>query len=326
MYASRSIESSATMPMIQVQCTGPNGLGPEWVPLEQDWKKRWCTLPELYKRDAARIDAFETKENDVFVVTFMKSGTTWMQELAWLLLNDLDFERAKGSYPFHRSPFLEYTLVNPVVGMDSIDLCNKVVGNSRLLKTHLPAQLLPRQIWKQKRKIIYVARNPKDVVISSYHQMIGLCFWESSLDEFVDQYLKDKILYTSQWAHIIDFYRMRNEENIFFVTYEEMSQDLEDVIKRLSVFLGCKDLTDLEVRKLLNHLSFKNIKGSKFGDPTSHIRTVRKTTEDFQFLRRGIVGSYKDELSPEQQDKINKWTTSFLKEYGISESEIFGNI
>ncbi|XP_017058503.1 sulfotransferase family cytosolic 1B member 1-like [Drosophila ficusphila] len=324
MYTSRSLDSSATMPMIQIQCNGPQGLGPDWVPLEQDWKARWCTLPAGYSSDfAQRIDAFETRKSDVFVVTFMKCGTTWMQELAWLLLNNLNFERAKSSFPFQRSPFLEYSSIDEE-GKDTIDECNNFEGDSRLIKSHLPAQLLPRQIWTQGRKVIYVCRNPKDVVVSSYHHMTGLFHWEGSLDDYVDQFVADKILYTSYWAHIIDFYRMRENENIFFVTYEEMKRDLKDVVKRLSRFLECKDLNDNEMEKLLNHLSFQNIKGSKFGNPTAFIKTVRKTADNYEFIRRGIVGSYKDELSPDQQKKVDATTRDFLKQYGVTEHDIFG--
>lgn len=81
------------------------------------------------------------------------------------------------------------------------------------------------------------------------------------MDQFVDAYINDKIGYNPYWTHVIDFYRMRFEENIFFVTYEEMIRDLPDVIKRLSRFLACKDLTDSEMEKIVNHLKFKNIKG-----------------------------------------------------------------
>jgi sulfotransferase len=39
----------------------------------------------------------------------------------------------------------------------------------RFIKTHLPFQLLPPSIRTQKAKVVYVARNPKDVVVSYYH-------------------------------------------------------------------------------------------------------------------------------------------------------------
>ncbi|XP_044248960.1 luciferin sulfotransferase-like isoform X1 [Drosophila takahashii] len=326
MYATRPIDSSANMPTIQVQWKGPNGSGPEWVPLKQDWSERWCTLPDRFTNEfALRIRDFETRSSDVFLVTFMKSGTTWMQELAWLLLNQLDYEAAQSSYAMVRSPYLERSILYPDAP-DSIARCDKMKDNPRLIKSHLPAQLLPEQLWKQGRKIIYVARNPKDVVVSSYHYATGLNYWHGSFDKYVDEFVSDKIPYTSHWAHVIDFYRMRDEENVFFVTYEEMSRNLQDVIKRLSLFLGCKELTESEMDKLLNHLSFKNMKGSKYGDHIGLLKGLHKIGDDFQFMRRGIVGSHKDELGAENKDKVDKLTCTFLKKYGLSEADIFGEV
>jgi hypothetical protein len=39
----------------------------------------------------------------------------------------------------------------------------------RFIKTHLPAQLLPDQLWTVKPKIVYIRRNPKDTAVSYYH-------------------------------------------------------------------------------------------------------------------------------------------------------------
>ena len=43
-------------------------------------------------------------------------------------------------------------------------------------------------------------------------------------------------------------------------------------------------------------------------------------------MRRGIVGSFKDELTPELQAKIDKWSAEFLSEHGLKESDIFGEL
>lgn len=45
-----------------------------------------------------------------------------------------------------------------------------------------------------------------------------------------------------------------------------------------------------------------------------------------RFIRRGEVGSYKDELTPESQQKLNDFTQAFLSKHGIKEEDIFGNI
>ena len=42
-----------------------------------------------------KIFNFQLKEDDNWVCSFPKSGTTWTQELVWMLVNDVDQEAAK---------------------------------------------------------------------------------------------------------------------------------------------------------------------------------------------------------------------------------------
>ena len=51
---------------------------------------------------------FESRKTDVWLSTPPKCGTTWMQELTWILLNGLNFEKAKEINQFYRSPYIEY--------------------------------------------------------------------------------------------------------------------------------------------------------------------------------------------------------------------------
>lgn len=61
-----------------------------------------------YQEIAEWIKNFEVRSDDVWIITFPRSGTTWTQEMVWLLKNDLNFEKALKEYRGHRSPFLEY--------------------------------------------------------------------------------------------------------------------------------------------------------------------------------------------------------------------------
>ena len=97
-----------------------------------------------------------------------KCGTTWTQELAWLLLHDLDFATAKKVGQFFRSPFidmgggggpndegsmsgeelvrLERTFENiPLVMENPIEFAKHlpVEEGPRLIKTHVALPLLP---------------------------------------------------------------------------------------------------------------------------------------------------------------------------------------
>ena len=38
------------------------------------------------------------RKSDIWVVTFPKSGTTWMQELVWQVVNNCDFDKGKKNY------------------------------------------------------------------------------------------------------------------------------------------------------------------------------------------------------------------------------------
>ena len=57
--------------------------------------------------DLDAVRSFEVYPDDVFVITQPKCGTTWMQELSWLISNNLDLEGAKVNQ-FYRVPFFDY--------------------------------------------------------------------------------------------------------------------------------------------------------------------------------------------------------------------------
>lgn len=50
---------------------------------------------------------FKVREDDIWIVTNDRCGTTWTQEMTWLILNNLDFDQARSVSLETRSPFLE---------------------------------------------------------------------------------------------------------------------------------------------------------------------------------------------------------------------------
>lgn len=118
-------------------------------------------------------------------------GTTLTMELTWLLENNLDFQTAQKKLLSERFPFLEFSLfthpkvVSEFLKMNEGDstkeqLCREIAkpgyeivaaipaSTPRFIKTHFPLSMLPG-ILDIGCKIIYVARNPKDVCVSWYH-------------------------------------------------------------------------------------------------------------------------------------------------------------
>jgi len=75
--------------------------------IKKDWTERKLYFISPAKSFPAMLHDMEVLEDDVWIVTNPKCGTTWMQELVWLLMNDCDFEAALAKDLQLRSPFLE---------------------------------------------------------------------------------------------------------------------------------------------------------------------------------------------------------------------------
>uniref|UniRef100_A0A1I8NZE6 Sulfotransferase domain-containing protein n=1 Tax=Stomoxys calcitrans TaxID=35570 RepID=A0A1I8NZE6_STOCA len=316
-------ETAKKRQLFQMKQFATEGLN---IPLKKNWSESWCTLSQEFDKVLVELLDMEVRPEDVFIITFIKCGTTWMQEAVWLLLNNLDFEKSKNVHIWDRSPFLDNHGFN-VTAPNAIKLC-KTLSSPRVIKTHMPPNLLPPQLWKNKTKIIYVARNCKDVVISSYHFTKKLGSWRgSSLEEFAQDFMNNEVMYTSFWSHVVDYWKMRQEPFVFFTTYEEMQRDLPAVIRELCQFLGRPQLTNLEMENIKIHLSFDKMKENRQTNITFLMREqVPTISEDFQFMRRGIVGSYRDEMSPALQAQIDNWSRKYLALHGLTEEDIFGKL
>lgn len=76
------------------------------TPLGLDWKFNYCILAARYKAYLDFILTYQVQEDDIWICSFPKSGTTWAQEMVWLIVNGFDFETGKTKPLLERSPTL----------------------------------------------------------------------------------------------------------------------------------------------------------------------------------------------------------------------------
>lgn len=234
---------------------------------------------------------FKFEDDDVMAVTYPKSGTIWMQEILPLVLNGGDLTPIHTIPNWDRAPWLEEKRLALVVDK---------LASPRGLVTHFPYNLMPHSFYTSKAKVIYVMRNPKDIMVSSYyfHQMASFLEDPGTFDEFMDKFLQGEVLCGKWTDHMKSWRNSALGDRIMYITYEEMVQDLPASLRRFSDFLG-RNLTEEVIQKIAEHCSFKAMKANNMSN-FNLIPKVYMDSDKSPFLRKGTVGDWKNHFSAEQ--------------------------
>lgn len=297
---------------------GPMGLKLKSVP-------HGFLMHEGFVKDGLeKIKNMPLRPDDVWVITPPKCGTTWMQELSWCVGNDMDLEKAKELRQFYRFPYVEYKLgghedktdisklektkENVMTFMANAFDYTKNMDSPRFIKTHLPLCYLPEDLLKT-CKLIYVARNVKDVCVSLFYHMKQ----PAPFDQFAKAFRHGEIHVGNWFEHMRQAWEVREEENMEFVWYEDMKEDIRNVIDNISKHLG-KTMTVQDVEALVKHLDFDEFQANS---SVNKLEELPAKDGGPSFVRKGIVGDWKNHFSKEESEEWDEWITRQLEITGI---------
>ncbi|KAL1471826.1 hypothetical protein MTO96_039696 [Rhipicephalus appendiculatus] len=170
---------------------------------------------------------FRARKGDVVQFTFPKSGTHWLMYITQLILREGEPITTHDEFS-KEWRFLEY--------MDIKDWSSSLP--LRTFSTHL---LPDKATMTDEGKYVYIARNPWDVCVSFYHMVSNLSefgFQDGTFEEFLDAFVSGNFGYGDYFEHVALGYALREQPNVFFVTYEELKKNTRDVVLRLAYFLG----------------------------------------------------------------------------------------
>ncbi|GMT11297.1 hypothetical protein PFISCL1PPCAC_2594, partial [Pristionchus fissidentatus] len=239
--------------------------------------------------------------NDVILVSYPKSGTTWCSEVLSGIVHEGDTELIKTIPMLDRVPWLDLdpALVTPIAKTTS--------PKKRIYFTHLAIDSLPKSAKEGKCKVIYVARNPKDQAVSYYHFHRSVAFFGTQTDlswkDYLNYFVTGIICCGGWFEHVLGYWKFaKGNSNVKFIKYEDMKRNLVNEVKALEDFIGVS-LNEEQRKKVVAHCSFDSMKNNKM---------VNKEDDDLfndkvsTFLRKGIVGDWKNHFTVAQNEQFDE--------------------
>ena len=258
--------------------------------------------------DSARWNDFRYRDDDIVVVTWGKSGTTWTQQI----VGQLVLGAPEGISATKESPWLDCRLFPYEEVMSQLD----AQTHRRFIKTHLPLHALP---FSSQVRYVNVGRDARDIVWSAYNHQAG--FTQEAVDAFnnlpgwtgsplthppceIREYYLS-FLETGEmpgfplsplWGHVQSWWDARNQPNVLLVHFNNLKADMGGEIRRIAQFLDIEIDESLWPR-ILEHCSFDYMKRE----------SAREELLDdlFQgggktFFHKGANGRWKDVLSEDE--------------------------
>nr|XP_033818282.1 uncharacterized protein LOC117368666 [Geotrypetes seraphini] len=239
---------------------------------------------------------FQVRDQDVFSITYPKSGSTWMQEILTLIQNDGDTTISQTVPIWERMPWLELSLAYKHL---------ESLPSPRFITSHLPVHLFPKSFFTSKAKVIYTVRNPRDVLVSLHYFSKAAGFLDEleNIEELLPKFLRGEVLGGSWFDHVRGWLGVKDQVNLLIVTYEELLQDLRGSVVRICNFLG-KELNEAAIDSVVENTTLKSMKDNKM----SNYSTLDKEIMDTQkspFIRKGISGDWKNHFNPAMSETFD---------------------
>jgi Sulfotransferase domain len=274
-------------------------------------KKLMYVANYLLERDIAGR-AVQVFPDDIFLVSYPKSGNTWARFLLGNLI----------------SPGEAITFANVERKVPDIYAKSK----STLKKTPRPRVIKSHECFDPRyRRVIYIVRDPRDVALSAYHydrkgrnipdsypvaSYITTRFMKT--DEYFGTWgehagswlvnsrnifqitrLNDRYMGTvASWGeNVMSWLGARGHDREFLlVRYEDLLENTLDQIHRIAEFLGL-NATAQQIVQAIERSSVENMKRLEAHESNKWV-TTRDSRKDIPFVRSARSGQWRKELPP----------------------------
>jgi sulfotransferase family protein len=239
-------------------------------------------------------------EDDVFIVSYPKSGNTWTR-------------------------FLIANLVYPEKNPDFSNINQLIPDPEAIAKRILESLPRPRYIKSHQYfeprfpKVIYIVRDPRDVVLSEYHFDIkrSVLSEDYPLQEYVSRFVRGEVNhpYGTWYENAATwFHARRGDPRFLLMRYEDLQSQAMNGMRRIANFLGIA--ADQE------RLAFAIAQSSadrmrELEKKQGHLwSSTQETRKDKPFVRSAKAGGWKAELPEAGVAQIEAAWGGLMREMG----------
>ncbi|XP_049397854.1 cytosolic sulfotransferase 5-like [Solanum stenotomum] len=288
-----------------------------WNKSLYQWEGFWSNLAIIKAAQAFKA-TFKSEPNDILLASSMKTGSTWLKAICVSIMQGGKEEEedllVKDNPHFH------------VPTIEAMDYYSKTpthdlytMPSPRLFHTHLPYRVMPDSIKNSDNcKIIYITRNPKDTLISMWHffNYNHKCLEDlSPLEEVVEYFCNGVHQYGPFFEHVLEYWEesKKRPQKMLFLKYEDLKIDPKKEVAKIALFLGKPFGNEEDLEIVLKKCSLERLKNLEVNKSGSIFSTVHNNA----FFRKGIVGDWKNHMTPEMEEQLDKITKLKLQGSGL---------
>jgi hypothetical protein len=237
--------------------------------------------------------------DDVFLVSYARSGSTWMRFLVGNLVN-----------PNDPVTFASLEEKMPEIYLNT----KKALDNHprpRILTSHEPFD--PRY-----KKLIYIVRDPRDVALSYYHLQVKLRKFEEeyTIGQFLPRFFAGEFDTAGSWGENVGSWLVArgNTSGFLLLRYEDVLRNTVQELSKIALFLGVN--ADHErVERAVELSSADRMRSLEKKEPEGW-KLLRGSRNDKSFVRLAASGGGLRELPESAITAIESEWGPIMQELG----------
>ena len=235
--------------------------------------------------------------DDVFLVSFPKSGNTWTRFLV-----------ANLRFPDEPATFANINRLIPDPTATARRDFDRM-PRPRIIKSHECFD--PRY-----PRVINVVRDPRDVVVSQYHyhRKIKKIADDSPIEKFVTRFLAGETCPHGSWGQNVATWLYTSEGNprYLLLRYEDLIADTPRELAKVAIFLNLPTSPELLAQAVERSSADRMRKLEKEQDHGLY----RNSRQDMSFVRAAGSGGWRKDLPLEQAARLEAAWGSLMKHLG----------